>query len=161
MMRMLPALIALDADKDGTLSASEIDNATAALTSLDKNGDGFLDREELEPKFDEIFGRGRRGRRGPGGGPGGFGRRGRPDEADLDSTDPPREQNSERPGRVERLLEHDRDNNGKLSAEEAPDHLKAGFGQFDSNNDGVLSREELQAIPREAFAGRGRRRGDS
>lgn len=53
---------ALDADRDGELSATEIADATAALKKLDRNTDGKLGREELRP------------RRGPGGpgGPGGF-----------------------------------------------------------------------------------------
>lgn len=42
-------LIALDADKDGVISADEIANATAALKTLDKNGDGELTREEFGP----------------------------------------------------------------------------------------------------------------
>ena len=66
-----PAIIAaLDANKDGILDATEIDNATAALTTLDKNGDGSLSREELMGPRPEG-----RGGRGPGG-PGGPGKRG-------------------------------------------------------------------------------------
>lgn len=53
-----PILVALDADKDGELSASEIENAAKALKTLDKNKDGKLTREELRPE----------GRGGPGGG---------------------------------------------------------------------------------------------
>ena len=63
-----PAIIAaLDANKDGTIDATELGNATAALTALDKNGDGSLTRDELMgPR-----------REGPSGrGPGGPGKRG-------------------------------------------------------------------------------------
>jgi hypothetical protein len=42
-------LIALDANKDGVISADEIANASAALKTLDKNGDGQLTREEFGP----------------------------------------------------------------------------------------------------------------
>src|SRR4051812_42785877 len=38
----LPVLAALDADGDGELSASEIDNAAVALRTLDRNKDGKL-----------------------------------------------------------------------------------------------------------------------
>lgn len=38
-----------DTDKDGTLSSSEIDNASDSLRQLDKNGDGKLSGRELRP----------------------------------------------------------------------------------------------------------------
>src|SRR5262245_20368412 len=38
---------ALDANHDGVIDAAEIANASQALKSLDKNGDGSLSREEL------------------------------------------------------------------------------------------------------------------
>jgi hypothetical protein len=40
---------ALDIDRDGELSATEIANASTALGTLDKNGDGKVSREELGP----------------------------------------------------------------------------------------------------------------
>lgn len=51
---------AMDQDQDGSLSPSEIAGAAAALKTLDKNGDGTLNEQELRPM------------RGPGG-PGGQG----------------------------------------------------------------------------------------
>ena len=68
MMQMMPVLAALDADKDGVISRSEINNAAAALRKLDKNGDGELDAEEMRPTRSEG-GRSRGG--APDGGPGG------------------------------------------------------------------------------------------
>ena len=45
-----PSPLALfDTDKDGTISAAEIDGASAALRALDKNGDGKLSGRELRP----------------------------------------------------------------------------------------------------------------
>jgi len=40
---------ALDANADGVISADEINNAPAALNSLDKNGDGQLGPREYGP----------------------------------------------------------------------------------------------------------------
>ena len=38
---------ALDTDKDGEISATEIENAAASLKMLDKDGDGAVSREEI------------------------------------------------------------------------------------------------------------------
>jgi Ca2+-binding EF-hand superfamily protein len=48
-MRSHPVLAALDADHNGEISASEIQNAPAALKGLDKNGDGRLTQDEILP----------------------------------------------------------------------------------------------------------------
>ena len=45
-----PLLAALDVNRDGSLSADEIANASKNLAKLDKNGDGVIDRAELHPK---------------------------------------------------------------------------------------------------------------
>ncbi|MBC8097453.1 MAG: hypothetical protein H7Y43_16735 [Akkermansiaceae bacterium] len=62
---MPPIMAALDANHDGVIDATEIDNAPAALRKLDKNGDGQLTREELRPVRPEGA-NGPEGRRGPG-----------------------------------------------------------------------------------------------
>lgn len=71
-----PLVAALDTDRDHTLSSAEIEAATAALKTLDRNGDGQLTREELAPPrrpregFDRRQpGRGFKGRPGAPGGP--------------------------------------------------------------------------------------------
>ena len=45
----LPVMIALDTDKDGSLSSAEIENASAAIKSLDKDESGTLTGDELLP----------------------------------------------------------------------------------------------------------------
>ena len=50
-MPPFPVLLALDADRDGTISAKEIAGASAALKKLDKNKDGKLTEDEMRPKF--------------------------------------------------------------------------------------------------------------
>ena len=44
-----PLMLALDANKDGALSAAEISGAVASLKALDANSDGKLTRDELRP----------------------------------------------------------------------------------------------------------------
>ncbi len=45
-----PVVAALDTDRDGIISATEIAAASTALATLDKNGDGNLTRDELRPE---------------------------------------------------------------------------------------------------------------
>lgn len=44
-----PLFAALDANHDGVIDETEIANASAALRTLDKNGDGKLTKDELMP----------------------------------------------------------------------------------------------------------------
>lgn len=44
-----PVIAALDANRDGTLSADELEDATDALLELDMDGDGELSPQELHP----------------------------------------------------------------------------------------------------------------
>lgn len=44
-----PVMVVLDANHDGVLDATEIANASKALLTLDKNGDGKLTQDELRP----------------------------------------------------------------------------------------------------------------
>ena len=62
IMRVLPIMTALDADRNGEISAKEIEDAVAALKKLDKNKDDKLTAEELRPDF----GANRSGRGGSG-----------------------------------------------------------------------------------------------
>jgi len=70
---MMPIMVALDADKDGAISAAEIANASKALAKLDTNGDGQLDEKEMRPEGGMRGGAGR----GTGGKKGAGGREGR------------------------------------------------------------------------------------
>jgi hypothetical protein len=45
----LPLVLALDVNHDGVIDSNEIANASAALLTLDKNGDGQLTKDEYLP----------------------------------------------------------------------------------------------------------------
>ncbi|HTL72916.1 MAG TPA: EF-hand domain-containing protein [bacterium] len=65
----MPAVVrALDVNHDGVVDADEIANASAALKTLDKNGDGKLTMQELMGPRPQM-----RGGKGQGRGPGGPG----------------------------------------------------------------------------------------
>ncbi len=63
MMQMMPLYIALDKDKDGQLSKAEIRDAVKAIKTLDKNGNGVIDVDEMAPDRSQMRG----GQGGPGG----------------------------------------------------------------------------------------------
>ena len=125
-MVTLPVLRALDADGDGEISKSEIEGASKALAALDKDGDGKLSREEILPNF---TGTSFPGRPGPDGRPGQPGA-GRPNPEEL----------------LRRLKEADKNGDGKISKEEAPDQMKDRFDRIDANGDGQLDETEIKAM---------------
>ncbi len=140
-----PVMAALDADKDGELSAEEIENATAALKKLDKNDDGKLDRTELRPQFDGRPG-GAGGPQRPAGpgGPGGPQRPGGPQTAE---------------DFVKRLMGFDANEDGKVDADELPDQMKRILDRVDANEDGVIDEEEIKAMVERISRGGGGRGG--
>ena len=71
LLQMMPIIQVLDVDKNGEISAEEIEGAVAALKTLDKNQDGKISADEMMPEMGQGFGGGRGGRGGRGGGPGG------------------------------------------------------------------------------------------
>ncbi|MBN1344737.1 MAG: EF-hand domain-containing protein [Phycisphaerae bacterium] len=127
-----PLMVALDADKDGELSAEEIANAAAALKALDTDGDGKLSREEIRPKFvgqgpQAGFGGPGRGR-GPAPGGEGF---------------------------VERIMSHDKDGDGKVTKDELPGRAQRLIERGDTNGDGAIDKEEAQKMAEEFAQRRG------
>jgi len=117
-----PVLLVLDKDRNGTLSSEEIAGASAALKTLDKNGDGEITREEFRPTP------GGPGGGSPGGGPGEF---------------------------ITRLMENDKNKDGKLSKEELPERMQRVLERADTSGDGALDKAELDAMAKRFTAGRG------
>lgn len=114
-----PPFAFFDADHDGTLSAEEIQNASTALTKLDKNGDGTLTKDEMRPPK-------------PGTGD-------TPPQGDGPQGPPPQGMRPVPP----LIAALDTDKDGTISAEElkaASESLKT----LDKNGNGALDREELR-----------------
>jgi Ca2+-binding EF-hand superfamily protein len=126
---------ALDTDRNGELSTSEIVAAGTALLKLDRNGDG-----KLTP--DEAF--------GPGGTP-----PGRPGSGPPGPGQPP----AGRPGGGFDLEAFDTNKDGKISKEEAPDRLKQRFDQLDTNGDGFLDAAERRQMAERMQKGGGKAKG--
>lgn len=134
MAQRNPLMMVLDVDKDGTLSAAEIENAATVLLKLDRNGDGILSAEELRPDFGAMVrdgqmadARPRDGQPGPGAGAG------------------PGAGSGRSPEMVARMFEQrDQNGDGKLSGDEIPPWMKESLARIDEDGDGSISKSELQ-----------------
>jgi Ca2+-binding EF-hand superfamily protein len=123
-----PAMRVLDIDKDGALSATEIQQAAANLAKLDQNQDGKLTEDELRPAGGPAQAN-REGGRGPG------------QRRDL----------------VGMLMQFDKDGDGSVSKAEVPERMQGIFDRADANTDGLLTRDELtQASEKQQSVAAGR-----
>jgi Ca2+-binding EF-hand superfamily protein len=137
----LPVLRALDADNDGEISKAEIEGAAKALAALDKNGDGKLSRDEILPNMPAGGFPGRPGAEGRPGQPGQPGAAGRPNPEEL----------------LRRLKEADKNGDGKISKDEAPERMKENFDRIDANGDGQIDETEVKAMVERLREAAGRR----
>ena len=174
----LPLLDELDENKDGRLSKEEFSKAEKVFAALDQNQDGSLDPRELmgpPPRGPEggrdmgPEGRGGRppGERAPGGdrpaargegdrpAPRGEGDRPRPDAEGRG----PRPEGGPAGARFnsdEMWKQLDKNGDGSISKEEAPERMKENFDRIDANKDGKIDREEARtAMERSREAGAG------
>jgi len=137
-----PLRAVLDANHDMELDADEIAKASEVLKTLDKNGDGTIDREEMRPPMGPPSG-------GPGRGPGERAGEGRPQR--REGSRPEGVGPGERPGPerfVARAKEFDADGDGKLDQEELrkfgeamAERMRAGRGPADRGPDGPPRRD--------------------
>ncbi len=162
-----PVMDVLDADKDGTLSAEEMNNATAALKTLDKNTDGKLSDDEIRPPRPEG-GPGRGGEGGPDGpprgdrppgedGPPGGGRppgdgEGRP--PGRGEAQPGRGEGQ--PGRGQGPQGRGEGPQGRPMGPPSPERFVEDAMRFDADADGKLNKEELMKFASEMSARQGR-----
>jgi Ca2+-binding EF-hand superfamily protein len=125
----------LDQNQNGSIDADEVpEKMKSRLGNADANNDGKIEKTELAAMH-------RQGKVGPGKGAGkGHGRshQGKPGTGANDRG--PQE-------RLKQMLAKvDRNQDGKISAEEAPEKMKERFAQFDSNGDQFVDRSELQTM---------------
>ena len=115
----------LDRNRDGKLQQSEIDMAVVILRRMDQNKDGDVSQDEIKslPRRPENSNQRR-----------------------PDQQNPNQNRTTRRPS----LETFDKDEDGKVSKEEAPDRLKDRFDEVDTNSDGFIDKEE-QAAMFEAF----------
>lgn len=134
MLQMMPILKVLDTDQDGTLSASEIANASKALIQLDKDGDGIVGPEEMRPDMSKM----------PGGIAGaGTGANGQPNGAMM----------------VKMFERSDANGDGKLTGDEIPERMRDKLKMIDKDGDGSISKSELAAMVARMEDGLGKRPG--
>ena len=144
----------LDTNHDGRLTRDELSKAASLLERLDQNGDGALDGRELFGPPPGSQGSMERPRQSGGRDSSDRPRRpasdqpeGKPDASRAspqNQTDRDRRPNLENP--EESFSRLDRDEDGAISKDEAPDRLKQNFDRVDSNKDGKVTLEELRKL---------------
>lgn len=162
----------IDANHDGRISADEFAKANEYFKDLDENGDGHLDPRELMgpppggPREGGMREGGDRGGRRPemerpeGRGKDTGPREGRPAEGRRGDANAPAGARDGAPrGGGERLIKQfDKNGDGKISLEEAPERLKQNFARLDANGDGQIEANELPERGDFPAAGEGRGR---
>jgi hypothetical protein len=145
-------MTALDVDKDGKISAKEIENAARALQKLDKDKNGKLSQEEIgwPPSFGGGGFPGFGGGRGRGGFPGFDAQANRrpqrpdPDAEGAGSSGTPKRRSFFSVDQLQRL---DRNDDGKITKEEIPKRMQELIlGRVDANDDGVIDKGELAKL---------------
>lgn len=134
-----PLRRALDANHDFELDATEIAKASEVLKSLDTNGDGKIDREELRPPMGPPPGGPGRGPEGRG--PGDRGPEGRPprDRESFDRPPPPRDDAGGPPRPREGFRP-----GGEAGGRPSPERFVERAKSFDADGDGKLDEGELK-----------------
>ncbi|MEX2286028.1 MAG: EF-hand domain-containing protein [Planctomycetaceae bacterium] len=157
--QMSPLIRLLDTDNDKMLSKDELAKAAEKFAELDTNKDGKLDGPELmgpPPRFGGMGGEGGEGRRRRGPGDDENRGKGRPGGRGPEGAGPGGPGGTGAFG--ERFFERlDKDGDGKISNEEAPERLKERFQSLDTDKDGVVSLEEFKKGAEDRGANRGRR----
>jgi photosystem II stability/assembly factor-like uncharacterized protein/Ca2+-binding EF-hand superfamily protein len=134
--RPVSLLAVLDGNHDGELSGEEMDNAAAALRSLDKDGDGKLTTSELTragSQSQQVT----RASKGRGAAPAHRGQ-------------------GNATGVLANLLAFDADGDGQLTRKEIPARMQRIFDRADTDKNDALDRAELDKFAKQVGPSRGR-----
>ena len=129
-------------------------NAENFIKRFDKDGDGFLKKEELPERLAESFARFDTNKDG------------KLDKQEVEAMLAVLRKQVAKPGGPagragaeqlvsQWLLQFDKDNDGRISKEEARGPLAQGFARIDANQDGFLDRKELTVAAERLLAMRG------
>ena len=136
----------LDKNADSKVSAEEFGGLKALFTNLDRDANGSLTVEEMNPFFQSMMqrGSGPQGQGGQGGPPGGGGgqRDGRPQGQ---GGPPGGGQGGPQRFQMPTFAEMDKNGDKKLSRDEVPERMAQAFDMFDTNKDGSLDETEWSA----------------
>lgn len=128
--------VVLDANRDGVIDSNEIANASAALKTLDKNGDGQLTPDELFPTP-----------------PGGQGPGEPPEDGDIAQRPPPPPAGTNQFGGIGffgppdlLIAALDTNHDGVIDSNEIA-NAPAALKTLDKNGDGRLTPDELFPLP--------------
>jgi Ca2+-binding EF-hand superfamily protein len=136
----------LDKNSDGAISADEApERLKSRMVQMDANKNGKIEMSEMKTAISARRGQGNNGQAEPGNGqkmtrdqgmPGGNQGQGRRGQAQQGGSD------------MAQLMfgRFDKDGNGSISKEEAPDRMKQGFDRLDSNADGRIDKKEFAAV---------------
>ena len=145
-------LMQYDSNSDGKVSKDEApERMREFFDRMDPNSDGFIDAKEIADMRRRFGG----GRRGGGGG----GRRGQREEAAESGSEEATESGSEEAAgggqsrRQFNLMDYDKDGDGKVSKDEAPERMRSFFDRMDPNSDGFIDAKEIEDMTKRFRAG--------
>ena len=117
----------IDVNRDGKVDRREARRFPQFVGRFDRNGDGTVERREL-------LAIGRDSDRGP--------KQNRPDSQQRRKSDS--NPTTDRPGDAQAMFDRlDRNEDGAISREEAPERMQSRFDRIDGNGDGRITREEF------------------
>lgn len=129
----------LDANGDGQITRNEAHGPAAEkFNQLDANGDGKVSKDELQSALTKMAGG--RGDKPEGEGNKEFG-------ANKEKGETATKESAKDKGRMKQMMAQlekaDKNGDGKISRDEAPQQVQGAFDRLDSNGDGAIDKSEL------------------